>query len=152
MPSDDPLEGLRALHLPPETTSLWSDLGFAAALGLALALAGVFVVRALWRPKRSLRESALDAFEETKSLPTGERRAAQAAILRRVVRTVDGEEAARSSGDAWAAALDRTLRTDFFTARAGRVFATGLYSKPKAADDDDALDGELGALLKKLGR
>ena len=153
MQPDDPLAGLRALHLPPETHSFWSDLGFAVAAGLAVALVASLIVRALFRPKRSLRASALDAFEASRALPADERRAAQAALLRRVVRTVDGEEAARATGPAWGAALDRVFSTDLFGARAGRVFVDGLYARPDApANDDDALDRELGGLLKKLRR
>ena len=152
MPSDDPLAGLRALHLPPQPSSFWSDLGFAAAAGLAVALVLALVIRLVVRPKRSLRASALDAFAQASALPPADRRAAQAAILRRVVRTVAGDEAARATGQTWAETLDRTFATDLFTARSGRVFADGLYARPGAGQDDPELDRELGALLAKLGR
>lgn len=153
MPPDDPLAGLRALRLPPETASFWSDLGFAAALGLTVALLAALAVRALYRPRVSLRASALNALAETGALPTEERRAAQAAILRRVVRTVEGEQAARATGPAWAEVLDRVFATDLFGARAGRVFVDGLYGRPPAAANDDGqLDRELGGLFRKLRR
>lgn len=152
MPPADPLEGLRALHLPPETGSFWSDLGFSAALGLAVALAAVFALRAFYRPKQSLRRSASEALKQAEALPPDERRVAQAAILRRVVRTVEGDEAARAMGPAWAAALDRAFKTDFFTARAGSVFADGLYAPSTAQADDAQIDRELDRLVSGLGR
>ena len=151
MASDDPLAGLRALHLPPETTSFWSDLGFAVALGLGLALLASLAVRALFRPRLSVKKSALGAFEETRSLPAGERRAAQAAILRRVVKSVEGDAAASATGTEWAATLDRVFATDLFSAREGRVFSEGLYARPPApANDDGKLDQELGGLISRL--
>jgi hypothetical protein len=152
MPQDDPLSGLRAIRLPPETTSFWADVGFAAAAGLGLALIAALLVRALFRPRRSLRASALDALAEAESLPAEERRAAQAALLRRVVRTVEGEEAARATGADWSRALDRVFSTDLFGARAGRVFADGLYTRPTASSDDRDLDRELDGLIRKLRR
>lgn len=148
----DPLEGLRALHLPPETTSWQSDLGFAIAGGLVLALVVSLLVRILVRPRRSLRASAMEEFSAAKNLPADQRRAAQAALLRRVVRTVEGDDAARASGAQWGETLDRVFRTDLFGQGAGRVFVDGLYERPAAANDDRALDRELGALIAKLRR
>ena len=152
MAADDPLAGLRALHLPPETTSFWSDIGFAAALGLGLALLASLLVRALFRPRLSVRKSALGALKTAEALPQDERRAAQAAILRRVVRSVEGDAAARATGPEWARTLDRVFSTDLFTARGGRVFSEGLYERPTAANDDHAVDGELAGLFNKLRR
>lgn len=151
MPQDDPLAGLRALHLPPAPSSYWSDVGFAVAAGLGAALLLALVVRALFRPRRSLRASATDAFEAASGLPQPERRAAQAALLRRVVKTVEGEGAARATGPEWAATLDRVFATDLFTLRAGKVFVDGLYARA-APGDDPALDRELGSLIAKLRR
>lgn len=152
MASDDPLAGLRPIRLPPETTSYWSDVGFSVALGLGLALLAVLVLRAIWRPRLSVRKAALGAFEETRGLPPDERRAAQAAILRRVVKSVEGEDAARATGGDWAATLDRVFATDLFSAREGRIFSEGLYARPiaAAANDDEALDRELGGLLARI--
>ncbi|MFL1876623.1 DUF4381 family protein, partial [Hansschlegelia beijingensis] len=79
--------------------------------------------------------------------------AAQAALLRRVVRTVDGDEAARREGPAWGETLDRVLRTDFFTSGAGRVFATGLYVRPDdTGDAEGEIDRRLATLLSGLRR
>lgn len=153
MQPDDPLAGLRALHLPAESADWTSDIGFAVAGGLLLALLASLLMRALLKPRRSLRASALEEFAATEALPQEERRAAQAAILRRVVRTIEGDEAARASGEPWGETLDRVFRTDLFGKGAGRVFVDGLYARPAPANDDDrALDRELGALMAKLRR
>lgn len=151
MPPTDELEGLRALHLPPATPAFWADIGVAVALGLALALVLVLALRLLVRPKASLRAEALAAFEASRPLPAPERRAAQAALLRRVVRSLEGEGAARSSGAAWGETLDRVFKTDLFAARGGRVFVDGLYARP-VKPDDPKLDDELGGLFAKLER
>ncbi|MFC7053176.1 DUF4381 domain-containing protein [Hansschlegelia quercus] len=150
MQHDDPLAGLRALHLPPVQSSWWSDLGFAVALGLALALIAALAFRALFRPRGSLRREALAAFETAASLPTPERRAAQAVLLRRVVKTKAGPAEANATGAAWAETLDRVFGTELFSKGRGRVFADGLYGRQK--EDDPALDGELAALLARLKR
>ncbi|MFC3693576.1 DUF4381 domain-containing protein [Chenggangzhangella methanolivorans] len=153
MASVDPLDGLRALHLPAETTSWQADLGFAVAAGLALALVVSLALRLLVRPRRSLRASAMEEFAAAEALPGPDRRAAQAAVLRRVVRTIEGDEAARATGPAWGETLDRVFRTELFGKGAGRVFVDGLYARPPAANDDDrALDRELGALIATLRR
>jgi hypothetical protein len=150
MQPDDPLAGLRALHLPPAQGSWWSDLGFAVALGLAMALIAALAFRALFRPRGSLRREALAAFENAAALPTPERRAAQAALLRRVVKTKAGPEEASATGSAWAETLDRVFSTELFSKGRGRVFADGLYGRQP--EDDPALDGELAALLSRLKR
>lgn len=150
MQADDPLAGLRALHLPREAYSAWSDVGFAAAAGLALALLAFFAIKALYRPRLSLRKATLAAFENAKTLPTGERRVAQAAILRRVVKSVEGDDASHATGPDWSTTLDRVFATDFFSTREGKVFADGLYGRPSPAANDDGIDAELGRLLARL--
>jgi hypothetical protein len=153
MPPDDPLAGLRALHLPPETHSVWADLGLAVAAGLAIALVVAFAARLFLRPKHSLRASALEAFEHAKALPPDDKRAAQAALLRRIVRTVEGEAAARAAGPEWSATLDRVLKTDLFSARSGKSLTEQLYARPARRDaDDPELDRELAGLLERLRR
>ncbi|WP_020178641.1 DUF4381 family protein [Methylopila sp. M107] len=151
-PAEDPLAGLRALHLPPEPSSFWSDLGFAAIVGLLLALFASLLIRWIAKPRLSLRASAVGALQAANALAPEDRRAAQAAVLRRVVRTVEGEEAARADGGDWGATLDRVFGTDLFTQRNGRVFVEGLYGKPSGPADDPELDRELGALVAKLRR
>ena len=153
MPSTDPLDGLRGLHLPEQPASFWSDIWLSAAVGLLAALAAAIAIRLLFRPKQSLRVSALDALHRAKDLPEPDRRVAQAALLRRVVRTIDGDEAARREGLAWGETLDRVLRTDFFSSGAGRVFATGLYVRPDGAGEAEGeIDRRLVALISGLRR
>lgn len=152
MPPADPLEGLRTIRLPPEAAAPWSDLGFAVAAGLLAALILSLVARMFLKPRRSLRRSAMEAFAAAAALPVDERRAAQAALLRRVVRTVEGDAAARATGAAWAETLDRTFSTDLFSKGAGGVFVDGLYARPAATSDGDALDRRLGALIAGLRR
>ncbi len=73
---------------------------------------------------------------------------AQARLLRRLVRTLQGDDAASAQGAAWAGRLDSTLRTDFFTAGAGRVLADGLYRRE--TPDPVVLDAELSRLIGRL--
>lgn len=150
-PADAPatLDQLRGLHLPggasgpiPGEILLALILGFAAALlvGLARWLIG--------RARASLKRAALADLARSRDLDGPERLLAQARLLRRLVRTVKGDEAAAAQGAAWAEHLDTTLRTDFFTAGAGRVLADGLYRRE--TPDPAALDAELSRLIGRL--
>ncbi|GLK76015.1 hypothetical protein GCM10008171_12690 [Methylopila jiangsuensis] len=151
MPPADELDGLRGLHLPPLDVPFWSDVWLAVALGLALALAASLLLRRLMRPRPALRAAALAAFDKTLALPPPERRAAQAALLRRVTRAQAGDAAAAAHGADWAATLDRLFGGDLFSAGPGRVFGDGLYARD-AARDDAELDARLRLLLARLPR
>lgn len=151
MPPADELANLRGIRLPPLETWYWADVGFAVALGLVAALLAALLLRLVLRPKTpSVRDAALAELAATKALPVPERRAAQAAVLRRIVRTVEGEQAARVTGPAWGATLDRTLGVDLFERGPGRVLVDGLYVREPA--DDPALDRALEAAVAKVGR
>lgn len=151
MPPADELANLRGIRLPPMETWFWADVGFAVALGLAAALLAALLLRLVRRPRKpSLQAEALAELAAAKSLPVPERRAAQAALLRRIVRTVEGDDAARATGPAWAATLDRTLGVDLFERRSGRVLVDGLYARELS--DDPTLDHELEAAVAKVGR
>ena len=78
-----------------------------------------------------------------------ERLAAQAQLLRRLVRALSGDSAARAQDGAWLGVLDRTFSTTFFTSGAGRVFGDGLY-RPGADADVEALDHSLSSLIAAL--
>ena len=151
MPPADELEGLRGLHLPPLDAPFWSDVWLAVALGLVFALAASLLIRRLARPRPALRASALAAFDDALALPPPERRAAQAAILRRVARARLGDDAASATGRDWAATLDRLFGGDLFSAGPGRVFVDGLYARD-AAPADGELDARLRLLLARLPR
>ncbi|GJD33487.1 DUF4381 family protein [Methylobacterium aerolatum] len=150
-PADAPatLDQLRGLHLPggaagpvDEGIVLALVLGFGAALLVGL---GRFV---LARTRASVRRAALADLAGSRTLPGPERVLAQARLLRRLVRTLQGDDAASAQGAAWAGRLDSTLRTDFFTAGAGRVLADGLYRRE--TPDPVVLDAELSRLIGRL--
>lgn len=84
--------------------------------------------------RHSLRRAALSALAQADALPVPEKRAAQARLLRQIVRTLAGDAAARCEGAAWLACLDRVFATRFFSAGDGSFFAQGLYQRPMAAD------------------
>ncbi|GJE40677.1 DUF4381 family protein [Methylobacterium persicinum] len=150
-PADAPasLDQLRGLHLPggasgpvPGDILLALILGFSAALliGLVRVLVG--------RARASVRRAALADLAGSRSLDPPDRILAQARLLRRLVRTVDGDAAASAQGAAWAGRLDALLRTDFFTAGAGRVLVDGLYRRE--TPDAALLDAELSRLIGRL--
>lgn len=150
-PADAPatLDQLRGLHLPggasgpvPAEILLALVLGFAAALLVGLLRALVA------RARLSVRRAALADLAGSRALPPPDRILAQARLLRRLVRTLDGDEAASAHGAPWAERLDRRLRTDFFTAGAGRVLVDGLYRRD--VPDPAHLDAELTRLIGRL--
>jgi hypothetical protein len=143
------LEQLRGLHLPGGAAgAVQGEVVAAAALGF---LAAVLVGLARYlrgRTRASLRRAALAELARSRGLDPEARLVAQARLLRRLGRTLGGDEAARAAGGDWAARLDALFRTDFFTRGAGRVLADGLYRRQ--VPDLDALDAELGRLIGRL--
>ncbi len=100
-PADAPatLDQLRGLHLPggasgpvPGEILLALVLGFGAALLVGLLRVVVSRVRA------SVRRAALADLAGSRALAPPERILAQARLLRRLVRTLDGDEAASAHG------------------------------------------------------
>lgn len=125
MASVDPLSELRDLHLPPapDGASIL-PLVIPAGLLLLLALGGVMLLMQL--RKGWLREVERGLCELGREPPgTALPRAAQ--LLRRAALAKHGPEAAKLTGEAWLAALDRLFGTDFFRGGAGRVFGDALY-------------------------
>jgi len=147
----DLLGVLRPLHPPPTGVSAGSDLFFAIALGLAAAL----IVAELWaftkRRRRSIRRQALNALNSSRNENPDRRLICQAKLLRDIVRDLDGDTAARLSGDAWLQHLDATFRTHFFTSGGGRQFMESLY-RPGPRPDPDAMDGRLKILINRIRR
>jgi len=144
------LSTLRGLHLPTAGTSAVQPAMVAAlalGFGLALLVGLIRIVRA--RRGASVRRAALRELALAGNLEPQARRVAQARLLRRVVRTLKGEEAARTRGSDWAATLDTTFATDFFRSGPGRVFADDLYRRPEATDPA-AIDVGLGRLLSQI--
>ncbi|KQP55163.1 hypothetical protein ASG40_09195 [Methylobacterium sp. Leaf399] len=143
------LENLRGLHLPAGSAgAVQGEIALAVALGFLAALA-VGLVR-WWRrrAKASLRRRALAELAAVRHLAPEARLVAQARLLRRIVRTVEGDAAADARGAEWSARLDRVFATTFFTRGAGRVLGEGLYRRESA--DPAAIDAELGRLFAQI--
>lgn len=136
--ADKILEALRPAHLPQAGGGFGlGDIVLPVAIGLLLAM----LVALLW-PRRipgraRIAASAVAELKRARNLPPAEARIVQARLLRRVVAARDGREAARLTGAAFAAHLDRSFATDFFTSGAGRALVSGLYEPvdPQATVD-----------------
>lgn len=144
------LSALRGLHLPTGAGgAVQGELVAAMALGFSAALL-VGLIRVIrTRRRATVRRAALRELTLTTGLPPEARRVAQAQLLRRVVRTIHGEAAARARGTAWAATLDRTFATELFSRGAGSVLVGGLYRRPEPSDPA-VLDAELGRLFARI--
>lgn len=143
------LDQLRALHLPGGATGpVQAEILLALILGFCAALLVGLVRFLVGRSRASVRRAALADLAGSRALAPPERILAQARLLRRLVRTIGGDEAASAQGAAWAGRLDSLLRTDFFTAGAGRVLVDGLYRRE--TPDPALLDAELSRLIGRL--
>lgn len=144
------LDQLRGLHLPGGSAALFRGEIFVAILvGLCAALL-VGLARRLWlRMRQTLRRTALAELAAASRLPPEERLVAQASLLRRLVLTLRGEEAAAIRGEAWAGELDRLFRTDYFSRGAGRIFVDGLYAGG-ARPEPGAVEAELRRLFGRV--
>ncbi|GEP08670.1 DUF4381 family protein [Methylobacterium gnaphalii] len=144
------LSALRGLHLPTGGGSLLQgEIIAAIALGFAAALILGAVRLLLARRRATVRRAALRELSLAGSLEPQARLTAQAGLLRRVVRTLAGDEAATTRGTAWAGTLDRTFSTDFFSRGAGQVLVDGLYRRPGVIDPA-AIDAELARLFSRI--
>lgn len=146
------LTALRGLHLPP--VEMMADAP-AIALSVAVGLAAALAIAGAWgmvmESQRSVRRGALDALAQSSGLAPNERLVAQAKLLRRLVRTLDGDASARQRWDAWAKQLDRTFRTDFFSRGEGRHYVEGLY-RAGLGPDPAFMEAELATLFKRIRR
>jgi hypothetical protein len=150
-PADAPasLDQLRGLHLPGGAAGpIPGEILLALLLGFGAALLVGLLRFVLARSRASVRRAALADLAGSRGLDGPERILAQARLLRRLVRTLKGDEEASAQGAAWASRLDALLRTDFFTAGAGRVLVDGLYRRE--TPDPAALDAELSRLIGRL--
>ncbi len=144
------LASLRGLHLPKGATgAVQGEVVAAIALGFAAALAVGLLRWLRARQRASLRRAALAELAASAELDPQSRRVAQARIVRRLVRSLKGEAAAAERGAVWAATLDRTFDTDFFSRGAGRSLADGLYRRPEA-DDPAATEAGLERLFARI--
>ncbi|KAB1075616.1 DUF4381 domain-containing protein [Methylobacterium planeticum] len=153
-PADAPvsLDQLRGLHLPGAAGAIQGEIVAAVALGFLAALL-VGLVRS-WRGRRraTLRRAALRELDAARALEPEARLVAQASLLRRVARGLEGDAAATERGEAWAARLDRLFATDFFSRGPGQVLVGGLYRRRAEADANlsGTLDAELARLLARI--
>ena len=151
IPSDTPLslDQLRGLHLPGGAAgAVQGEIVAAVAVGFLAALLVGLARYLRARARATVRRAALAELAGTRSLAPEARLVAQARLLRRLVRTLAGDEAARAVGADWGRRLDASLATEFFTTGAGRVLADGLYRRQ--APDLDALDAELRHLIGRM--
>lgn len=142
------LDTMHPLREPPAPEAITPYLALLAC-GCAIAL---IVLIAAWRVRHhrsALRASAEAALAAARELAPAERLAAQANLLRRLVRTLVGDEAARAQGGAWLERLDRVFQTRFFTQGEGAAFGETLYRRTPALDVD-ALDRALVGLISKV--
>ena len=143
------LDQLRGLHLPGAADGpVQGEILAALVLGLGAALLVGLARTLIARARLSVRRAALAELAGSRGLDGPDRILAQARLLRRLVRTLKGDEAASAQGAAWAGRLDAVLRTDFFTAGAGRVLVDGLYRRE--SPDPASLDAELSRLIGRL--
>ena len=141
------LETMRALREPPPPATVAPYL-MMLALGVAAALVVLAVARQARQTRAGLHSSARALLAATRRLPPGERLAAQASVLRRLVRAVRGDRDARATGTDWLAVLDRTFATTYFSAGEGQALADALYRREPMADID-ALDRSLSKLMPR---
>ena len=151
-PADAPptLDALRGLHLPNQAAGAISgEVVVAILAGFAAALLVGLVRYLRVRARATLRRAALRDLSAVRSLDPDARLVAQARLLRRLARTLHGEDAAAAQGTAWAQRLDGLFSTTFFTAGAGRTLVEGLYRRSDRPDPA-ALDAELGRLIGRI--
>lgn len=145
----DPLAMLRPVHLPPSEIGGSGDLFIAIALGLVAALVCTELWAIVKRRRRSVRRTALKALKSSRAESPERRLLLQAKLLRDIVRKLDGDAAARLSGDAWQQQLDATFKTTLFTAGEGRLYLESLY-RPHQQTDADAVDRWLAPLIRRV--
>ncbi|WP_238183173.1 DUF4381 family protein [Methylobacterium trifolii] len=152
MPADAPLNliELRGLHLPGNAAgAVQGEVVAAIALGFVAAIL-VGLVRTLrTRSRATLRRAALRELAGSRTLAPEARLVAQAGLLRRLARKLQGADAADAQGAAWAARLDSLFGTDFFSAGAGRTLVDGLYRR-RETPDPAAIDAELARLIGRI--
>ena len=142
------LELMHPMREPPQPAAVTPFL-FTAGLGCLVALVAFALYWIALRRRAGLRRAAEAALAASRALAPPERLAAQAMVLRRLVRNVLGEGEARAQGPVWLQTLDRLFATRFFTQGEGKAYGDALYA-PSTAPDVDALDRALAGMIAKL--
>jgi len=141
------LEMMHPMREPPQPASLAPFLVTLAVGCIAAAVLLALLIRAS-RRRADLRRAAQAALARGRALVPAERLAAQATLLRRLVRRLAGESEARKQGQAWLESLDAIFATRFFTNGEGVAYGDALYG-PRLPDVD-ALDDSLTRLFATL--
>ena len=142
------LETMHPMREPPVPEAIVPYLAL-LALGCLCAASALVVLWWLRHRRAALRVSVESALAAARGLAPPERLAAQAMLLRRLVRGLVGDEAARAQGATWLEHLDRLFATRFFTQGAGAAFGESLYRRPGSVDVE-ALDQALIGFVAQL--
>ncbi len=143
--TDRLLELMHPMREPPQPAAVTPFL-FMVGVGCLAALAAFVLYWIALRRRAGLRRSAEAALAASRALAPPDRLAAQAMVLRRLVRSTVGDRDARAQGSVWLQTLDRLFATHFFTQGEGQAFGDALYARSIAVDVD-ALDRALGRLI-----
>ena len=143
------LEMMHPMREPPQPASLAPVLVAPAAGCVAAAVVLVVLLQA-HRRRAGLRRAAEAELTRSRALAPTERLAAQAALLRRLVRRLAGDGEARKQGRAWLESLDAVFATHAFTQGEGVAYGDALYG-PRVPDVE-ALDAMLARLFAKMSR
>jgi len=144
------LKDLRPLHMASSVDDV-TPLLVMSLLGCAAALVLYFFLAPWIKRRRLLRTSALDRLARARTLPAAERLAAQASILRSLVKALNGNMAAHARGAEWLTCLDTTFSTHYFSSGQGQVFSDPLY-QPAVSFDIEAIDKVLAGFFRRINR
>ena len=144
------LESLHPFRQPPVFEAI-TPVVVMMILGLLTGALCAGVAMLVMRRLRRVRRAAQIELALSRELSPVERLAAQALLLRRLVKTTTIEDGARACGDVWLERLDRTFATTYFSQGEGRAFGNALYS-PETRPDVEALDRTLSGFIAKVKR
>jgi hypothetical protein len=141
------LQTLHPLREPPPPTPVLPYLAM-LTVGVAAAASLLGIMRFAGRRQRELRLRAEAALAAARRLPPADRLAAQAHLLRALVRSLHGDEEAKLGGGVWLQRLDHTFRTTFFSQGDGRAYGDDLYRR-QGTVSAEKLDGALHRLIRR---
>lgn len=141
----------------PPPVPIWPPAPGWYVVGGVVALLAVWMARRIWERRRAAtyRRAALAELEalHARAAAPGDRDAAMRALAPLVKRTALAafarEDVAALSGADWLRFLDRTGRTDAFTAGRGRALAEVAYDPAAVAHMDGAETEELFRVVRR---
>lgn len=147
---DDPLAGLRDIHLPPDVPFWPPAPGWFALAGLVVLVLLVLAVREwLWR--QTVAYQAMRAFDAAVAAPDADAQSvavAAAGVLRRLVRAQSGTDGAARAEAEWIALL-MAGRRGFSPAQA-RFLARAPYLPPGAVPAEATATSDLAPAALKV--